>query len=198
MGAVLIGGEGQIDDYLEQVTATEGWLSPKQARLLHEAAARVRSGCIVEVGSYRGRSTIALATGAAEDVPVFAIEPHEPFTGQLGGDFGPEDRAEFYRTMLRTGLYRNVRLVNLSSEVVTRGWKLPVDLLWIDGDHRYEAVRRDVDVWLPYLTSSASIVLDDSTNPELGPTRVVDELLEAGWEVAERAGKVTRLVRRSD
>src|SRR5437868_8006845 len=46
--------------------------------------------CIVEVGSYRGRSTAALAAGsrAGGGAAVYAIEPHEQFTGVLGGQFG--------------------------------------------------------------------------------------------------------------
>ena len=34
---------------------------------------------------------------------VYAVEPHEPFVGPRGGQFGPEDRAAFFRNMVRTG-----------------------------------------------------------------------------------------------
>src|SRR5438552_18740393 len=72
------------------VTVT-GMISDAEALFLHDLAGKARSA-IVEVGTYRGRSTVALATAARPEVPVFAIDPHERFLGVLGGEFGPEDR----------------------------------------------------------------------------------------------------------
>ena len=73
---------------------TQGMTSLKEVSLLYELAKQAKNGCIVEVGSYRGRSTVALGRGSMDgnQVPVFAIEPHEEFRGVLGGQFGPEDR----------------------------------------------------------------------------------------------------------
>lgn len=170
----------------------------EEAELLYHLAREAAGGCIVEVGSYRGRSTVALALGAADGAraPVYAIEPHETFVGALGGEFGPRDRAAFFRTMLRTGCYRNVRLVNLTSEVVASGWHLPIALLWIDGDHTYEGVRRDFDSWSPHLTADATIAFDDTDHEDLGPHRVLSELLDSG-QVEPRAavGKVVAVRR---
>ena len=54
-------------------------------------------GCIVEVGSFRGRSTAALCFGVKDghDAPIYAVEPHADYTGFYGGKFGGEDRAAF-------------------------------------------------------------------------------------------------------
>src|SRR5947208_12926468 len=108
--------------------------------------------CVVEVGSYRGRSTAALAAGsrAGGGAAVYAIEPHEQFTGVLGGQFGPEDRKHFFQNMLHAGATAEVRLVNLSSDVIAPGWTTPIGLLWLDGDHAYEGVARDFRVWEPH------------------------------------------------
>ena len=62
---------------------TEGFLSPDECRLLQRLAGTVTAGAIVEIGSYRGRSTVTLACGADKNVPVYAIEPHETFKGVL-------------------------------------------------------------------------------------------------------------------
>ena len=185
-----------MDSWLEQVEVTKGWLSLDEARLLHSSAGQVTDGCIVEVGSYRGRSTIALAIGAPEGVPVYAVEPHEEFLGPRGAFFGPEDRKAWMENMLRSGVWERVRLVNLSSEVVTPGWDKPVGLIWIDGDHHYEAVRRDIEVWTPHLLPDAQVLFDDSVKPKTGPGRVVRELVDSGaYEIAEQTGKVSKLRR---
>ena len=187
-----------MEPWLEQVDMTKGWLSLDEARLLHQSASQIAGGCIVEVGSYRGRSTIALATGAPDGVRVYAIEPHEEFVGPRGATFGPTDRKAWMRSMLRSGMWDRVRLVNLSSEVVTPGWDQPVGLLWIDGDHNYDAVRRDIDVWAPHLLPDAHVIFDDSVSPKDGPGRVVLELADSGaYEITERVGKVTKLRRLS-
>jgi Methyltransferase domain len=184
---------------LRDVKEIEGWLPLDGALLLYELARQVSSGCIVEVGSYRGRSTVALARGSAagSNVPVYAVEPHEEFVGVLGGVFGPEDRAAFFQTMLRTGAYRQVRLVNLSSEVLSGGWTVPVALLWLDGDHAYQSVRRDFDAWGPHLTAGCDLVLDDAADPELGPFRLAEELDSGGWERVRQVGRVLHLRRPS-
>ncbi len=167
----------------------DGKLSDEEAVLLYELATRVREGVIVEVGSYRGKSTIALALGsiAGAGAAVYAIEPHESFTGPLGGEFGPQDRVVFFRQVLEAECAETVRLVNLSSEVLAPGWKTPVGLLWIDGDHGLEGTRRDAECWLPHLLPGSLVAFHDTLDETLGPHRVVGELCD---------GKDYELVRR--
>ena len=182
---------------LRDVASIKGWLTKDAAVLLYELARRVTRGCIVEVGSYRGRSTVTLARGAAagHGARVYAVEPHEPFVGVLGGEFGPEDRAAFFRNMVRTNAYEQVRLLNTSSEVLSPGWKEPVALLWLDGDHAYEGVRRDFDSWEHHLLPECDVVLDDADDPQLGPHRLVAELVESGWERVDEVGRLVHLRR---
>jgi hypothetical protein len=186
-----------MDEFVETLKSIRGALAPEQGQRLRELAAEVKEGAIIEVGSWRGRSTYALSLGSREgnQAPIFAIDPHEAFTGIFGGEFGPQDRAAFYRNMLKTGSWENVRLINLSSEIVTPGWTLPVGMLWIDGDHSYEGVKRDYECWVPFLLPGAPLVLDDTIHPEGGPYQLVGELEAAGWRVSERVGKVAVLRR---
>jgi hypothetical protein len=180
--------------HLRPVMRTPGMISLDEAALLFELAHNVREGAIVEVGSYRGRSTAALALGARSggQAAVFAIEPHEAVKGVLGGTFGPEDRAWFYRMMLRTRCYREVRLVNLSSHEVVPGWQHGVGLLWIDGDHTIDGVRRDLNSWRRHLLPGAIVAFDDCDQPSLGPAVVVSEELDARrMTLVKQTGKMT-------
>jgi len=183
--------------WLLDMDATAGWLSREEAIALHAYAAEVETGAIIEVGSYRGRSTIALSAGARPGIPVYAIEPHEAMSDACTGTFGPDDRGEFYKSMLRSEAYRNVRLLNVSSEVVTPGWTTPVGLLWIDGDHSEPGVRRDWACWRPHLAPGATVVFDNAHNSAVGPMSVIAELVEAGLlEHRKSTGKMRALVYR--
>src|SRR3954449_8487868 len=66
-----------------------GGLTDAQADRLAAAAGRLGAGArVVEIGSFRGRSTIVLARAAPADAEVVAIDPH------LGSDRGPQEFAE--------------------------------------------------------------------------------------------------------
>src|SRR5205085_10405713 len=109
----------------------EGWLTEAQARRLLEVAVRPRpAGAVVEIGSFRGRSTIVLARGAGE---VVAIDPH------AGGDRGPQeigadrargdaDLAAFERNLRAAGVRRRVRHVRRDSAAALDALDGPVSL----------------------------------------------------------------------
>ncbi len=52
--------------HLRPVRKTQGYINFAEAELLYRLAFGARDGCIVEVGSYRGRSTVALARGSLD------------------------------------------------------------------------------------------------------------------------------------
>ena len=108
-------GDMDANQVIGQVMTVEGQISPAESLLLFQLASKVTEGVILEVGSYRGRSTVALALGtrAGASLPVFAIEPHEPFQGALGGVFGPEDREHFFRNLLRAGVVTGEAIAKL-------------------------------------------------------------------------------------
>ena len=61
-------------------------MTDDQARRLHDRAAELGDGTqIVEIGSFRGRSMIVLASTASDGVAITAIDPH------MGSDRGPQE-----------------------------------------------------------------------------------------------------------
>ncbi|MGA9341936.1 MAG: class I SAM-dependent methyltransferase [Rhodanobacteraceae bacterium] len=184
------------DDFAALMEALKGGITAEEAALLRRLAARVGSGCIVEVGSYRGKSAVALALGVRENrhsvrPRIYCIEPHRDFTGFYGGRFGPEDRGAFYAVMTKTGAFNEVALVNLSSEDVAAAWTQPVGLAFIDGDHHYEQVLRDFRCWDRHVVLGGLVAFDDALDPACGPARVVREILESRrYREVERVGKI--------
>lgn len=166
----------------ELILSIPGSTDSEEVSLLYEVARHVTRGCIVEVRSAKGRSTVALALGAKSGawVAVYAIEPHEHFQRVLGGVFTPRNRATFFGSLLRSDTIEIVRLVNLSSEVVAPGWREEVGLVFIVGDHCFEGVLRDVEYWTAHLVEGGLMVLHDSIDPSLGPSRVIELALTLG------------------
>jgi len=173
---------------IRRAMAVEGMITEAEATELMRLASEVPAeASIVEVGSYRGRSTTALALGS-KGAPVFAIEPHEAFAGIYGGEFGPADRRAFFENLLRAGVVERVRLVNLSSEVVSQGWSRPIGLLWIDGDHSLEGARRDFDAWRPFLQPGGVLAFHDALDPAGGPAQLIETLLAGPFERVSTVG----------
>lgn len=135
-------------ELLHYIMSFEGQIAAPEAELLYQRASEA-TVCIVEIGSFRGRSTVALALGskAGHGVPVYAIDPHEQ---ARDGDYpyGPADRVAFMRNVVEAGVADVVRMVNLPSDEVSSYWTLrKADLIFIDGDHRASSVMRDVNHW---------------------------------------------------
>ena len=161
---------------LQEVNKIHGWLTNKEADLLFEQAQKCpRDAKIVEIGSYKGKSTICLANGsrAGNGARVVSIDPfmqapYEVFTQNLK-KAGVEDQVD--------------SIVKTSNEAV-RTWKDPIGLLFIDGNHEYSFVKDDFRNWEPYLIDGGVIALHYSTSCPSnklmgypGPKKVVDECI---------------------
>jgi predicted O-methyltransferase YrrM len=182
-----------VEAEIALVEGIEGWLAPEEIRLLIGCAARVpAAAAIVEIGNYRGRSTVALALGARRGrrAQVYSIDPHAEFVGPRGGSFGREDQAHLYANLTRAGVGAGVNVVSLGSLEIAATWSGPaVGLLFVDGDHRYEAVRADFEAWRRHLSPGAMVLFDDCDFADVA--RLVRERSLAG-ELVDRGatGKV--------
>lgn len=178
---------------LDVVEGVEGWLAREEAALLLDLAAAVPAReAVVELGNYRGRSTVALALGsrAGAGAQIYSVDPHVEFTGPRGGHFGRADQAHLYANLARTGVGAWVSVVGLDSRRVAGAWDGPrVGLLFVDGDHRYESVRADFEAWRPHLAPGARVAFDDCDFADVA--RLVAERCAAGeLALRARAGKV--------
>ena len=159
---------GGFDAALRAVRDVEGWMTDDQARRLWDRAQEVAgSGRIVEIGSFRGRSAIVLAKAADPTVEVVAIDPH------FGSDRGPQeikadaargdsDFDRFHANLRAAGVEERIHHVRLPSQEAGTEVGAPVDLLYIDGAHRYGPARDDIRDWGARVAHGGTMLIHDS------------------------------------
>jgi predicted O-methyltransferase YrrM len=163
----------------------EGWLSPDQERWLFEQAyALPDEANIVEVGSFRGRSTCFLASGCrGTKKKVFAVDT---FDGEEK-DFGYRGYLEdFSRSVTRAGLSEYVQPLRGVSWEVAAAWDRPIHLLFVDGSHEYEDVLRDFRGFAPHVAPGGTIAFHDVEKVWPGPLRawheeIKHQLIDIGY-----------------
>jgi predicted O-methyltransferase YrrM len=141
-----------------------GWLTDEEGEALYELARSCRGeGVIVEIGSWRGKSTICLGLGsrAGQGVPVYAIDPH------TDGRFG-----DFKTNVDRAGITELVRPIASLSQPAADDFDERIELLFVDGSHEYDLVLEDFEKWVPKVVDGGWVAFHDTTWTE-GPRKVV-------------------------
>jgi hypothetical protein len=142
-----------------------------------------RHGVSVEIGSFRGRSTVGLAALAAHYGlgPIISIDPHSAPSAtdpDLGGQ--PSSFADFLQALEHSGTREQVEVHRAASRDVAPAWNRPIRFLWIDGDHTYRGAKSDFDMFLPHVIDRGIVALHDTLHEFEGPIRVfVEDMLRS-------------------
>jgi predicted O-methyltransferase YrrM len=121
---------------------------------------------VVEIGSYLGRSTVFFALTLERlggSGRVVAIDPHtgdRQHLERLGTDRLPSYEL-FLEHCRATGVEHRIEARLATSLEAAQGWTEPIDLLFVDGWHSYDAVVADGEAWLPHLSYHGVVLFDD-------------------------------------
>lgn len=178
--------ESVLDEAWEAARDVPGFLMEHEARLLGTiAACTPAAGTIVEIGSFKGKSTVMLGKVAAHYGlgPVVAIDPHNFNSPELQ-EFraNPESSSftEFLKNIETAGVAGQIEAHRAYSRDVAQTWNLPIRFLWIDGDHSYAGAKADFDGFFPFVNPHGVVALHDSLHAFSGPIRVfVEEMLRS-------------------
>jgi hypothetical protein len=150
------------------VAHIDGWMTRGQSDQLYAAAGGCgANGQIVEIGSFQGRSTVVLALGAPVGARVIAIDPH------AGNDRGPQeisgyahaasaDHDAFNANLAAAGVSDRVTHIREFSDKALDLVHGPVDVLYIDGAHRYGPARADIAAWGARVAPGGTMLIHDS------------------------------------
>lgn len=167
----------------------QGWLSDPEADRLYTLAKENtpdRGAVVLEIGSWRGKSSSVIATGlrGKSDARLYCLDP-------FGADEDPEHQAQYYSGLVSAGedgletFRKNMDSCGVSDIVapikgysfeIIKSWSTPIDFLFIDANHKYEAVLRDFLLWAPWVKKGGILALHDTVTWP-GPTQVAQENL---------------------
>lgn len=138
---------------------------------------------IVEIGVYRGGSLKTIAQAMQPGVRVIGIDTWGLEGAYESGSENPEkygiENMKIAERLLE-GVHNVILDRNFSVEAA-KGYAGTVGMLYIDGEHTYEAVHADFKAWSPYLHEGSVVTFDDYTaKPEhLGVRKAIDEIAAA-------------------
>ena len=150
--------------------------------LYNHALSSSKKGPILEIGSYCGKSTIYLATAAKEyNCSVYSVDHH---TGseenQVGWEYHDIELfdeetgkinsfPEFMRNLRKANLLDTVIPIVSDSSLVSRNWKIPLSMVFIDGGHTMKAAFNDFNNWKDKIIKGGILAIHDVfPNPDDG------------------------------
>lgn len=172
----------------------EGWRYRQDLALLFALARDLPGdGVTLEIGSFKGLATTALAMGChlGGRAGVHTVDPHTGDRQDLDAR-GIDERPsleDFRMNIAAAGVDHLVTSHVMTSDDLSLCWDAGgIRLLFVDGWHSYDAVRSDLANWVPRCDPGSVVVVDDYRNyPEVA--QAVDDSVELP-AVRERAGRM--------
>lgn len=165
----------QTSRLFELAEQVAGFMPADEGRALYDAAMRYLDGGVaVEIGTYCGKSTVMLGAAAATTGSVlYTVDHHHGSEEhQAGWEFHDTTMVDpvsgrldtlpaFRRTLDAAGLDDTIVAVVGKSPVVARGWRMPLQLLFIDGGHSETAAQQDLEGWAKWVAAGGALVIHD-------------------------------------
>lgn len=173
--------EREFEGVYPRINKVPGFLkSPQQERWFFRAAKKAPAkAVIVEIGSFKGRSTVSFGFGClGSQKHIYAIDL---FEGD-GKDYGQgEFQKMFQANVDQCGLTEYVTPIKKHSLEVAKTWDKPIDILFIDGSHEYEDVRADFEAFFPHVKENGIVAFHDIKGKWNGVIRFWGEVQKAGY-----------------
>jgi len=165
------------EDIHTVVRDVDGWLFPGEINLLYGAAKKAKGrGVILEIGSWKGKSTIVLAKGSKKgnNVKVYAIDPHTGAPEQIKEAKIKKLGKVFKKNIKKKKVNDIIIPIVRTSEEASKSFKEPIEVLFIDGAHEYWASKLDFKLWYPRVINNGFIAMHDVRGRK-GPRKVFRE-----------------------
>lgn len=176
----------EIEKYLD----SEIWFNYQN---FYNEVAQKKYKVLVELGTWKGHSIMYLAQKLKEqnyEFKLFGVDlfDESPIHENRGNEYLKPQMQFLWEVYNQNLIRKNVR--DVVKDIKKNSWESAnefedesVDFVFIDADHKYESVVKDIQSWLPKIKKGGMISGHDFTQPSAGVKRAVEELLP-GFKLA--------------
>ena len=164
-----------IKEIKKFVINLEGWLKDGEGEVLYYLAKNCKgNGVIVEIGSFKGKSTIWIGNGSkgGNKVKIYAIDPHTGSSEHQKENERINTFEEFKNNIKDAKVDDIIVPLVKTSEEAAKNFDKPIEFIFIDGAHEYEFVKLDFNLWFPKVVNGGIMAFHDTLGWE-GPKKVV-------------------------
>jgi len=133
-----------MKDLVNPIRSAFGW---REVEILSKEVEKLEPGQIYfEVGVERGKSLFTAYFSAKPGVIVVGVDVEDW-----------EERKEIFGVLTD----QEIIFIHGESSVVSKIWDTPIDLLFIDGAHHFEGIKRDTESWWPKVKKGGVALFHD-------------------------------------
>lgn len=166
---------GRFAKYLTHARRIPGWTTTEEAvALMHAVSVLPTHPVIVEVGSLLGKSAVVLG-GACKlraDGHVHCIDPFDASGDAFSATYYRQIARQSHRSLRQrfdaninaAGVSAHITVHQASVESLSSTWRLPIDMLYLDGDQSPAGARRAFDTFIPFLKGGGIVAVHNSSD----------------------------------
>jgi hypothetical protein len=161
---------------LDRAKTIEGWMADSELEWLARQAKK--STVFVEIGSWCGRSSRAIADNLPADAILVCVDTFCGSSGEPDAHKTAKEREgdgvymKFMANLydhVRLGRVMPLRMESANAATFLKSMGVIADTIFIDGDHSMEGVKRDIEAWRPLLKEGGMLCGHDYYLPEQNP-----------------------------
>ena len=168
----------------ERFLNSENWFGYPS---FYDEVAKKKYKVLVELGTWKGHSIIHLAKKLQKEEYEFELYGVDLFENSLihqtEGNHYLSNQIPLLWDIYNANLEK-AQVRHLVKDIKESSWKASekfkdgsVDFLFIDADHKYESVVKDIKSWLPKMKKGGMISGHDFHQPTAGVKKAVEELI---------------------
>ena len=151
----------------------EGWMRFPELQWLYETSKKMKT--IAEVGSWKGKSTHALCSGCKNGL-VYSIDHFKGSSGEEEAHKEAQGDIVYNQFLENMKSFSNLKVNRTDSLTASKMYPdKSFDLVFIDAEHTYEGVKKDIQAW----RNKAKIILSGHDYSDMWPDikRAVSEVV---------------------
>ena len=178
--------------YRTKYEITQNWFLNSELRIyLKDYISKSEKNCILEIGSYEGMSAIFFSNNYLDhpESTLTCVDPHG-----VSKNIPKEVKGRFIRNIAKSKNFEKINYINMKSDDFFVSNTKKFNFIYIDGNHEYEQVFRDLTNASINITVDGIIWLDDflwypENNKENPILKFLDEnnefkIIHKGYQLA--------------